>query len=66
MTYDDYDRQRKLFHSPVSNLGTVWPLLPPALYQALIDFYSGRSRRPLPSVQDAGDFPMPSGDSSYA
>ena len=44
-----------------SDGGLVWLALPPGLYQALIDFYSGRKvSRPLPS--NVGDFPTPSGD----
>ena len=71
-SWDDYDRDRKLFHSPGSNLGDVWPALPPALYRALIDFYSGRTRSPINpndipipprSPTNPGDFPIPSGDS---
>lgn len=65
MSWDDYDRNRRLFHSPGMNFGSVWLALPPALYQALIDFYSGRKGfRPLPS--NVGDFPVPSGDSRLA
>lgn len=61
MSWSDYDRNRRMFYSPGMNVGTVWLALPPALYQALIDFYSGqRAFRPLPS--NVGDFPTPTGD----
>ena len=67
MTYEEYELTRKLWHSPVSNLGTVWPPLPPALYQALIDFYSGKKlSRPLNRSSDYGDFPLPSDDTRVA
>lgn len=63
MTSAEYELNRKLWYSPVGNLGTVWPPLPPALYQALIDFYSGKKpSRPL----DYGDFPLPSDDTRVA
>lgn len=65
MSWDDYDRNRRMFYSPNSNVGTVWPALPPALYQALIDFYSGRLL-PTLTPSNTGDFPLPSGDTRVA
>jgi hypothetical protein len=69
-TYEEYERDRKLWHSAGSNFGTIWPPLPPVLYEILIDYYSGSIEdvlmRPLIRTPDRssdyGDFPLPSGD----
>jgi hypothetical protein len=66
MTYEEYELNRKLFHSPVGNLGTIWSPMPRALYQALIDFYSGNLSRPLLPPTDYGDFPLPPDDTGMA
>jgi hypothetical protein len=55
-TFQDYERERKLWHSPLPGNTSVWPRLPAPLYDALIDFYLGRHLR------NYGDFPMPSDD----
>jgi hypothetical protein len=57
-TFDDYERERKMWHSPLPGNTNVWPRLPAPLYNALIDFYSGRPPR------NYGDYPMPSDDYS--
>jgi hypothetical protein len=61
MTWDDYDRNRRMFYSPGMNVGTIWPPLPPGLYQALINFYSGKSSWTF-APSEVGDFPIPTGD----
>jgi hypothetical protein len=68
MTYEEYERTRKWFHSPDLKNATVWPALPQALYEKLIDFYSGSDMnlRPLIQPPDYGDFPLPSGDTGTA
>lgn len=44
LPYEQYKFRQKMFHS----LEDTWIPLPPALYQALIDFYSGKKiSRPL-------------------
>jgi hypothetical protein len=68
MPYAEYELKRKLFHSPLleKGQGVIWPQLPPALYQVLLDFYSGETMilRPLPPPPppDLGDFPEPPTD----
>lgn len=69
MTYEEYERTRKWFHSPDLKNVTIWPPLPPALYQILIDFYSDSGKdilRPLIQPPDYGDFPLPSDDTGTA
>lgn len=63
MTFEQYEANRRAFHSPgspaVSGKVVLWPKLTPEMFSWLVDFYRGKGRRPLPP--DAGDYPMPSG-----
>jgi hypothetical protein len=36
LTYADYVTTCRLFHGNVGNIGTVWPEMPPAVYEMLI------------------------------
>lgn len=38
MTYQDYELNRRLFHSEIAPIGAIWPALPPAVYEAMISY----------------------------